>query len=101
MPYQLLYFDAAKDDIRQAKNWYKNQAPGLEKRFSLDIKTAILRLAQRPFVHAIRYKDIRVAHPDVFPFAIHYYIDESKYSIVIIAIVHNSRNPFYPKQLAS
>ena len=63
-----------------------------------DIKAAILRLKERPTVHAIRYKNVRIARPDVFPYAIHFYIDELSHTIVITAIVHNSRNPKFPQK---
>jgi hypothetical protein len=98
MPYKLVYFDEVKQDIKEAKDWYRLQVKGLEKRFALDIKSAILRLKERPTVHAIRYKNVRIAHPDVFPYAIHFYIDEPSQIIVITAIVHNSRNPIFSRK---
>jgi hypothetical protein len=97
MPYKIVYFDEVKLDIKEAKDWYRFQVKGLEKRFALDIKTAILRLKDRPEVHAIRYRNIRIAHPDVFPYSIHFYIDEPAQTIVITAIVHNSRDPLFSK----
>ena len=45
-----------------------------------------------PVSYAIRYKSIRIAHPKVFPYNIHFYIDEIDSVIVITAIVHNKRN---------
>lgn len=45
-----------------------------------------------PESYAIRYKSIRIAHPKVFPYNIHFYLDEEANSIVITAIVHNKRN---------
>lgn len=98
MPYKIVYFDEVKLDIKEAKDWYRLQVKGLEKRFAQDIKAAILRLKDRPTVHAIRYKNIRIAHPDVFPYAIHFYIDELSQTIVITAIVHNSRNPLFSQK---
>lgn len=98
MPYKLVYFDDVKQDIQEAKDWYRLQVKGLEKRFAQDIKSAILRLKERPTVHAIRYKNVRIAHPDVFPYAIHFYIDEPSQIIVITAIVHNSRNPIFSRK---
>ena len=98
MPYKLVYFDEVKQDVKEAKDWYRLQVKGLEKRFAQDIKAAILRLKERPTVHAIRYKNIRIAHPDVFPYAIHFYIDEHSQTIVITAIVHNSRNPVFSQK---
>ena len=98
MPYKIVYFDEVKNDVKEAKDWYRLQVKGLEKRFAQDIKAAIVRLKNRPTVHAIRYKNIRIAHPDVFPYAIHFYIDEPSQTIVITAIVHNSRNPVFTQK---
>ena len=44
-----------------------------------------------PVSYAIRYKSIRIAYPKVFPYNIHFYIDEIDNIIVITAIVHNKR----------
>ncbi|NDC42186.1 MAG: plasmid stabilization system, partial [Chitinophagia bacterium] len=76
--YQLSYFKEVSNDIKEAKIWYSKQLPGLEKRFAKDIKIAIIRLSLNPFSHAVRYRQVRVAHPDVFPFGIHYYVDNAK-----------------------
>ncbi|MCD6012081.1 MAG: plasmid stabilization system [Flavipsychrobacter sp.] len=92
MPYKLAYFKEARQDIRDAKEWYYDQLKGLEKRFSDDVKIAITRLKTNPYAHAVRYKKIRIAHPDIFPYSIHYYIDEELTRIVIIGIIHNSRD---------
>ena len=43
--------------------------------------------------NAFRYKNIRIAHPKTFPYAIHYYIDDAAGYIVIVAIVYAARNP--------
>jgi hypothetical protein len=98
MAYKVLYFDEVKQDIKEAKDWYRSQLRGLEKRFAEDIKTAILRLRERPDVHAIRYKNIRIAHPDVFPYSIHFYIEENSNTVVITAIIHNRRDPLFSQQ---
>lgn len=93
MPYSLSYFEDARLDVKEAKAWYKEQQPGLEKRFADSIKTAIIKLQENPFAYAVRYKNIRIAHPKTFPYGIHFYIDDTKHQIVIIAIVHNKRHP--------
>jgi hypothetical protein len=65
-------------------------------RFAAAIKDAILRLKNNPAAFAIRYKSIRIIHPAVFPYAIHFYIDEALKTVVIIAIIHNKRNRDLP-----
>lgn len=96
MEYKVYYFREVRSDIKEAKRWYRSQQNGLEKKFAEDIKTSVLRLKVMPFVHAVRYENVRIAHADKFPYAIHFYIDESIHQVVIIAIVHNTRNPDVP-----
>lgn|SRR6478735_8586373 len=98
MAYKVLFFDEVKQDIKEAKSWYRQQLKGLEKRFAEDIKTAINHIEERPYAHAIRYKNVRIAHPNIFPYSVHYFIEEEVNTIVIIAIVHNSRNPPFAQE---
>jgi plasmid stabilization system protein ParE len=77
--------------VKEAKAWYKKQMPGLEKRFGQAVKQAIFELARQPYSYAVRYKNIRIAHPDKFPYNIHFYIEEE--TVVIIAILFEGRNP--------
>lgn len=93
MPYKLTYFDEVRQDVREAKAWYKKQQNGLEKRFAQAIKSAITQLAKMPKANAVRYNNVRIAHSKKFPYAIHYYIDATIGYIVIVAIVHTARNP--------
>lgn len=93
MPHKLTYFDEARLDVKEAKAWYKKQQKGLEKRFAAAIKAAVKQLAKMPMANAVRYNNVRIAHPKTFPYAIHYYIDTAAGYIVIVAIVHAARNP--------
>lgn len=93
MDYSVHFFESVKLDIRQAKEWYKNQNPGLEKRFALEIKKAIARLQKNPKIYEIRYKNIRSVFTAAFPYAIYFFIDDELSQIVIIAILHQARNP--------
>ncbi len=92
MVYQLKYQVAARQDVKDAKTWYKSQLPGLQKKFAADIKRAILRIQKHPETHSIRYKNIRIAHPEKFPYGIHYYIDARSNEIAIVAIIHERQD---------
>jgi len=37
MAYKVLFFDEVKQDIKEAKNWYRQQLKELEKRFAEDL----------------------------------------------------------------
>ena len=49
-------------------------------------------IKDNPYAYAIRYKDIRIIYPETFPYGIHFYIDDTKKEIVIIAIIHEYRD---------
>lgn len=83
----------AKQDIKEAALWYNTKQKGLGKRFSLQIRQKVDLLKQEPYAAAIRYDDVRTAVLDVFPYMVHYSIDEAKKLILISAILHTSRNP--------
>lgn len=72
MSYTVHYFDAVLDDVREAKEWYKAQREGLEEDFAMAIEQAIDRIVQMPAAYGVRYKNIRFAHPKVFPYNIHF-----------------------------
>ena len=92
MTYSIQFFDEVINDIQDAKIWYKEKREGLEIEFSWAIEDAIEQIIKMPSSYAIRYKSIRIAHPKVFPYNIHFYLDEINNVIVITAIVHNKRN---------
>jgi hypothetical protein len=41
MSYKIKYIQAARQDIKDAKSWYKKQLKGLQKRFSADVKNTL------------------------------------------------------------
>ena len=92
MPYNILYLDEAKTDVKAAKTWYKNQRNGLQKQFAQEVTKAISLLQNFPQVYAIRYRNIRVVHTKVFPFGIHFYINDISKVVTITAIVHDFRD---------
>lgn len=93
MALSLHYLDVVKSDIHEAKDWYKKQKPGLQKEFALEVKKCIHRLQKNPLHYEVKYRNVRTAFTEVFPYAVHFYIDEPAHRIVIIAIIHQSRDP--------
>lgn len=91
-PYKAVYVDIAREDVKAAKKWYKEQRDGLQKLFAASILEAIERMRQNPFAYAVRYKNIRIIHPYTFPYGIHFYIDEENKTVVITAIIHDYRD---------
>jgi len=90
--YKVLYLDEVENDIAIAKQWYAEQQKGLDVRFSTAVKETLSSILKMPSAYSVRYRNIRIAHTKVFPYNIHFYIDEIKVQVVIIGIVHNKRN---------
>ena len=93
MAYRLLYFDEVIQEVQEAKVWYKEKREGLEIEFALAVETAIQRIQRMPAAYSIRYKNVRLAYTKVFPYAIHFYINEKEKIVAITAIVHKKRHP--------
>lgn len=93
MKYQLLIFEEVLSDIRQAMQWYSEQSKGLEVRFAVAIEEVIHQVLRAPLAFAVKYKNIRIAHPRKFPYNIHFYVDEPNSLVVITAIVHGKGHP--------
>jgi len=90
--YKIFYFDEVENDIAVAKQWYAEQQKGLDVRFVSAVKDALSGVLKMPTAYAVRYRNVRIAHTRIFPYNIHFYIDEAKMQVVIIGIIHNKRN---------
>lgn len=92
--FELDYFDQVDNDIEKAKKWYYDQNPDtdLEERFADAIKETLATIQKNPFVYYPIFENIRIAHPKVFPYGIHFIINENKKQIIIIAILHNKQH---------
>ncbi len=89
--YQAKYFDEVSIDIQKAKKWYKDQQIGLEVRFAIAIEECILKILKMPSAYSIRYKNIRIAHPKIFPYNIHFFIDENTQTVIFTGIIYNKK----------
>ena len=93
MMYKLIILQSANQDIHDAAKWYEKRSNGLGKRFTSDVRKKVRLIERNPLSSTIRYDEVRTAVLSVFPFMIHYYIDEKDKTIVISAVFHTSRDP--------
>ncbi len=91
--YKVIILPLAKEDIKEAALWYNKQQAGLGKRFTAVVREKVHFIRQNPNAVNIRYNTVRTAVLDVFPFMVHYTVDEDKKTIIISAVLHTSRNP--------
>lgn len=91
--YKAIILPLAKEDIREAAMWYNKQQKGLGKRFTTEIRENVLFIRQNPKASNVRYGGIRIAVLNVFPFMIHFTIEEKNKTVIVSAVLHTSRDP--------
>lgn len=91
--YNVIILPLAKQDISEAAAWYNSKQKGLGKRFTQEVRSKVLFIRENPKASTIRYDDTRCAVLDVFPFMIHYTIDEANKTIIVAAVFHTSLDP--------
>ena len=50
MIYKVVYFNEVRQDIKEAKRWYRKQLAGLNKRFANDVKNIIQHISLYPYL---------------------------------------------------
>jgi plasmid stabilization system protein ParE len=83
----------AKEDIREAAKWYNKQQEGLGKRFTAEIREKVHFMRSNPKASNVPYDGVRTVVLNVFPFMVHYTVDERNKTIIVSAVLHTSRNP--------
>lgn len=63
------------------------------KRFTTEVQSKVHFMKQNPKASNVRYDDVRTAILNVFPYMIHFSLDEKNKSIIILAVLYTSRNP--------
>jgi plasmid stabilization system protein ParE len=81
----------ARDDIDQASAWYERQRPGLGGDFLDEVLDALDRIACNPELYPVVHRHTRRSVVHRFPFGIFYCIEDD--AIVVVAVMHGSRNP--------
>lgn len=89
--YSLLISDEAYFDILDAFLWYETAREGLGKDFELCLEAELTILTRNPKQFQVKYKKVRVAYIERFPFGIHYLLEAD--IIKVIAVFHTARNP--------
>ena len=67
MKCKVFVLQMAKDDIREARQWYNRQQAGLGLRLNQDMAATLRKIADNPTSFSVRYKKVRLAHFDQFP----------------------------------
>jgi plasmid stabilization system protein ParE len=91
--YKTVILPLAKRDIREAALWYNSNQKGLGNRFIAQVRRKVKFIRENPQAVGVRYDNVRTAVMEVFPFMLHYIIEEDKKLVVVSAVFHTSLDP--------
>ncbi len=80
-------------DIQEITDWHNEQHAGLGGRFQKTAIKHINSLNKDPQIYAIRYKEIRCMIIKKFPYMVHFYINDEKNRVEVLAVISTDRNP--------
>ena len=93
--FKIIFSPGARDDLKEACKWYNAQQKGLGKRLIADVKEITSQIKQNPCYASVKFDHIRTAACNIFPYALHYEIDEENNLVRIVSIFHFSRKPYW------
>lgn len=93
MNYKSKILPEAKEDMRLAVEWYNEQRTNLGRQFVKRVRERIAFLKKNPFSCQVRYLDVHTALIKQFPYMLHYTINKEKKEIIVLTVLHTSRNP--------
>ena len=91
MNYEVIFRPKAEGHIKEIYDWYELKREGLGEEFLLTFEATIMLIERNPLTFAIKHKKFRCVLTPRFPYGIFYFIDEK--TIVVVAVLHLSRNP--------
>ena len=82
---------AAEEDLREARGWYRREAPHVASDFRRQVRETHQRIGENPWLYPDVHRGVRRALVPRFPYAIFYHLRDE--AVQVIAITHQSRNP--------
>jgi len=90
--WSVLLSPKATIQIREAALYYNSKSKGLGKRFHGEINICLTQLVVNPYFQ-IRYDEIRCLPVSVFPYMLHFDLNEGLQKVLVYAVVCTLQNP--------
>jgi len=81
----------AELELADAATWYEEQGQGLGHQFLDEVLAVFSTITETPLMYPIIHRNTRRALIHRFPFGVYYRVEAS--TIVIVSVMHGSRNP--------
>ncbi len=89
MQYFIEISDDAKPTIKEVSEYYAEISIPLKDRFEVELTKSVELLFINPLLHQVRYRKIRIAFTVVFPYGIHYIVENE--NIYVLKILHTKK----------
>jgi plasmid stabilization system protein ParE len=91
MTFEVRLRPEAEQDLSDAAVWYEERLSGLGHQFLDEVLAVITSIAETPLRYPVVHRNTRRALIRRFPFGAYYRVDNN--IIVVIAVMHGSRDP--------
>ncbi len=91
MTYRIAFGSKVETDLAESYDYYEQQLDGLGSEFLLSVEATLYQIERNPLQFQKVYKTKRKANLKRFPFGIFYMV--SKQTILILAVIHLTRDP--------
>lgn len=88
--WQVLTRAAANRDLREARDWYELQRPGLGEEFLASVAQAFLRMEGLPEQFPLYYRGFRRALTRRFPYKVFFRIEGER--VIVFRVLHAARD---------
>jgi toxin ParE1/3/4 len=93
---KVILLSGAKTDLREASRFYDLKRPGFGDIFLSRFHQALSQVREYPLAAPVVYRQYRKMKLEQFKHSIVYHVEADK--IVVVAVMHNRRNPDYWKR---
>lgn len=91
MKYEVKISKEAFDDIQNAILYLNSQKLGLGKRF-LSVTKRCIKVLQLNPLFEVKYANVRTLQTKPFAYLIHFVVDESQKTVIILSVLHSASN---------
>ncbi len=98
MNHSLVFSQESRQEIIESIVWYNQEKENLGFEFYAEVNEKLSLIVKSPLHYSIRFKNIRSTQIRKFPYLIYFKIEEEKSSVIILGVLHTSRNPQIIKQ---
>ena len=88
---RFVFRSEARTELREARDWYETQSPGLGLEFGRAVDAALAAIRRHPEAYPVVEEDIRRAILRRFPYQLLYYCEGA--DLVVLACYHHRRDP--------